>query len=1206
MSKGNIAGLEFENLYLIKDNSNKVLALRFRTSSKSKANAIGNNFGKDSVSVNDRRYPTKGGIYQHLITQIPAHYNTFYEGYVINRDVDKSFLFTTQKDVIMDFYNYVMERFNLPIPKEFAEYLYLESARENITDEVWKPYELGYGNTLSAEDYFVPHGTKRIRLSELMVLNVAGVTEEMLRKNISKGLTEQKIFLDKENHLLMDKLEIGGMDDYTVKYGNSLCKHLEKELIRPKSRNLRKSVDGLALLSRKLYPPQAATVDGIVSSIQAGDNYIFVSEEMGCGKTIQAASAVEAYYNQKWLKNHPGKTLKDCFASGEVNYRVVIMCPSHLCVKWKHEVESQIPGAKGILVTDISQLAALRKLNPKQRNGKEFFIFSKEFAKGDTYKRPVPTKLITKVPVGLLCYDCLEASASEGNEFHQMVLNKKEPWTRKELDNTRLIRIPMVIRNGKPTCIHCKGHNGHKYELHYPRQLMDGTMTDRYTGLRCPSCDELLITTSQAVYNGEVEDFNKYVLDAASFAAKTKDNEVCGCCGTSLWEDNVQSYNIPLNGVPTPVEDEVRDILDENGNPVLDKNGVVMTEKVPKKGWIKIKFAGDYAKLKLGDAKKRLNKSGYALRGHELETVTKRGVGTEYAYTKREYGPRRYSPARYAKKYLRGYFDILIADEAHLYEGCRTEQAIAMHCLLKTVKFSMLLTGTLTNGAANSLFNIHFMVNPGRMKELGYSYTTDSEKSFSERYGVIETKYQINENSWGEYNAQGRGRQIGSPTVKPGISPMVYPDLLLNNTVQLNIGDMSNKLPPLNEFVEVIDMNEDQRAGYEQAISNIKDAMSNPPIGAGLMGKMLQLGLSYVDKPYGREDIWSLKVKNELICSPENYEQYRDPKNLLPKEERLVEIVNKEISEGRNCFIYTEYSGKEETNIDERILQIVETHCNLKGQVRVLKSKDVKASEREEFIKKNSDKIKIWITNYRNVETGIDFVGEYEGRKFNYPTLIYMQCGMSLSSIWQSSRRHYRLNQTEECRTYYLTYKGTFQLDMLEMMSKKMSAASAIQGNFSESALENMAGSEDPAVVLAKKIMSGQTGGEVDIDIAEQLAKTRQLAIEACDDSLYEGPEPVTYYDVMGEGVIYTGAEDDDIMSQMMAVIGDVEEVAVVTSETVETPTQSETDLLDEFFASMAELSVTAVTETDRKAIKKKSARPLEGQLLFDFGLATA
>lgn len=1178
----NCVGLQVEGLYLIKDDNDNVLEARYRTTSAGKANAVGNNCGSSPIHAQYRNYGTKGAKYQHMIAKIYANYKTFYESIVISDAVDRDYLFTTAGDVVKDFFTFLMTAFKLPLLMEWAPYLYQELTAQGAVDTVYRPYVLEYGK--KPEDVSIIHGDKTLTLAQLMVVKVSGISDTLLRSVVSDGLRKGKIFLDLEGHKIMPPLEVEGMDDYTVKFGASLCEHLEAEKIRPKSKVLKKDVDGLALLSRRLYAPQAASVNGIVASMFSNDKYIFVSEEMGCGKTIQAAAAVEAYYNQKWLNAHPGKSLKDCFLSGEVTYRVAVLCPSHLCAKWKSEVESQIPGATGILVTTLEQLASLRKRPQKERNGKEFFIFSKEFAKMDTYKRPVPTRIGTKMPVVNLCLDCMTASADERNESHKRILAKKEPWKNGELVNTYLARNPMFLKNGVPTCISCGGHNAHLYELDYPEQVGEDSFSSFHTGLVCPCCDNLLIKTSRAVYKGDVEEFGrKYVMGPEAFAAKTEGNERCNVCGSSLWEDNVQPLNIPLVGKPTPVADTIC---------VTDENGIQHFEDAPKKGWCKIKYAGDYAKQKLKDKKKRLNKSGYALYGHEQELISERGVGIEFEYAEREYGPRRFAPARYAKRYLKGYFDVLIADEAHLYEGEKTNQAMAAHWLMSCCKFSMWLTGTLTNGTAESLFNIHFMVNPQQMRKLDFAYNGESKEKFNQLYGVTEERRMVDLNANGTYSAQGRGKQMGSVKVKPGISPMIYPDLLVDHTVQLNIGDMSNKLPPLNEFVEEIPMNDEQRAGYKTIIDDIRSAMNTPPVGAGLMPKMLQLGLSYVDKPYGREDIYSLKLPDYLITRPNDLEFYKNPENLLPKEERLIEIVNKELSEGRNVFIYTEYSGNEETDIDARLQQIVETHCHMKGQVKVLKSKEVKPVDRELFIKKNSDKYKVWITNYRNVETGIDFIGEYEGRKFNYPTIVFFQVGMSLSSVWQASRRHYRLNQTEECRTYYLVYMGTFQKDMLEMMSKKMSAASAIQGNFSESALENMAGAEDPAVVLAKKIMAGNTGGEEGIDVASALAETRRLAIEACDESIYVGNDPVTYYDVMGE-------DADDVLSSMFTV----EEMVVDEKATSVKPTsvadefagQSEEELLAGIFDFFAEVAVMSVMETSKKV--KKSARPLVGQM---------
>ena len=72
--------------------------------------------------------------------------------------------------------------------------------------------------------------------------------------------------------------------------------------------------------------------------------------------------------------------------------------------------------------------------------------------------------------------------------------------------------------------------------------------------------------------------------------------------------------------------------------------------------------------------------------------------------------------------------------------------------------------------------------------------------------------------------------------------------------------------------------------------------------------------------------------------------------------------------------------------------------------------------------------------------------------------------------IWQASRRHYRLNQTMECRTYYIVSENTLQPDVVEMIANKEAATNAIQGQFSSEGLTAMARGLDPRVALAQSV----------------------------------------------------------------------------------------------------------------------------------------
>lgn len=170
------------------------------------------------------------------------------------------------------------------------------------------------------------------------------------------------------------------------------------------------------------------------------------------------------------------------------------------------------------------------------------------------------------------------------------------------------------------------------------------------------------------------------------------------------------------------------------------------------------------------------------------------------------------------------------------------------------------------------------------------------------------------------------------------------------------------------------------------------------------------------------------------------------------------------------------------TNITGRLKKILA--ANVKGlddkEIMILKSASPSPKKREEWIHKQAAKgMRVMICNPRCVEVGLDFCfSELDafGNKvdYNYPTLIFYQCGYNLFTLWQASRRSYRLCQTEECRTYYFASEDTVQMDVLQIMAEKQVAAQAIQGKFSEAGLAAMCKTVDAKVRLAQAL-AGKT-----------------------------------------------------------------------------------------------------------------------------------
>ena len=90
---------------------------------------------------------------------------------------------------------------------------------------------------------------------------------------------------------------------------------------------------------------------------------------------------------------------------------------------------------------------------------------------------------------------------------------------------------------------------------------------------------------------------------------------------------------------------------------------------------------------------------------------------------------------------------------------------------------------------------------------------------------------------------------------------------------------------------------------YQSVIDAFKKLSRARGIGKAMLGAMIQFSLSFLDKPYGVPAIKSPFNGAPLII-PESFDEYEDVDTLLPKEQKLIEIINKEQAEGRNCFVY--------------------------------------------------------------------------------------------------------------------------------------------------------------------------------------------------------------------------------------------------------------------------------------------------------------
>lgn len=454
---------------------------------------------------------------------------------------------------------------------------------------------------------------------------------------------------------------------------------------------------------------------------------------------------------------------------------------------------------------------------------------------------------------------------------------------------------------------------------------------------------------------------------------------------------------------------------------------------------------------------------------------------------------RRFAKAEFIKRFLpNNFFDIAILDEVHELKGGGTAQGQAMSCLASRSRKVLALTGTLMGGYAKDLFFLLWRMYPEHMKKLGFGY--GRTLAFAERYGVIERTYTDKENRHYETNLASIGKKMGRAVCKevPGVSPLLLPDLLLERAAFIRLSDVSEALPEYDEIVVEVDMQEEQSMNYHSFAGDLMDE-TRKALAKGdmrLLGKMLQSLLAYPDG-CRNEEVVTLErsgVEELIAYAPAVVAE------TLPKEERLIEILQSEKQEGRMSAIFLEHTGTRDLipTLVERLKQ--------KGfNPLVLRGEAVPPEKREEWLieKVKTGEYDVLICNPNLVKTGLDLL--------DFPTIIFYQCGYSVYTLRQASRRSWRIGQDKAVRVFFMAYKNTMQERALSLMAAKMETSLAVEGELSDKGLAALSESENSIVFELAKALIGKKTGAVSVNEAWQKYRQRELAsVLALDD------DPVT------------------------------------------------------------------------------------------------
>ncbi len=422
----------------------------------------------------------------------------------------------------------------------------------------------------------------------------------------------------------------------------------------------------------------------------------------------------------------------------------------------------------------------------------------------------------------------------------------------------------------------------------------------------------------------------------------------------------------------------------------------------------------------------------------------------------------RVAPVDFIARYMAHFFDYAICDELHQLAG-DTAQGNALGALASCADRVVGLTGTLLGGYADDLYNILFRLQPQRMIGKGYEWGTPGRSAFAQDYGVLETITKIEPAE----NACSDGKTTVTVRRKPGASPLLFGEFLMDTCAFVFLEDVSDALPSYEESVIQVPMDAPLAAAYEELEADMRDALQAHRGNRSVLSIMLNALLLYPDHPYALGKLYGFERDESgarqrfLIAEPQNLsEQFA-----YAKERKLVEEIKKELAEGRRCQVFAVYTQKRDvTSRLERILRDEGISC------AVMRA-NIDTSKRESWYERRlKEGVQVFIAHPKLVETGLDLLFA--------PTIIFYESGYSLHTLRQASRRSWRIGQRQPVRVKFLCYEGTMQAKCLRLMGKKLLVALAMEGKFAGEGLQSLDEDDDMLTSMAKELVEKNGIGE--------------------------------------------------------------------------------------------------------------------------------
>lgn len=431
----------------------------------------------------------------------------------------------------------------------------------------------------------------------------------------------------------------------------------------------------------------------------------------------------------------------------------------------------------------------------------------------------------------------------------------------------------------------------------------------------------------------------------------------------------------------------------------------------------------------------------------------------------------REAPIDFIGRYMHGFFEYAVCDEMHQLAG-DTAQGNALGTLNSCANRIVGLTGTLMGGYAKDLFNLLWRLESEKMKQKGFIWGSSGCGSFVQEYGVLETIETIEpaDNDCSDAKVTTVVKQ------KPGASPLLFGEFLMNLCAFVFLEDIADKLPSYEEKLISVPMDAEMHEAYSELEQDIKSCLMENRKNRSVISKMLNTLLLYPDHPFGLGTIYGKRRDKDrhwekfVIATPRDLPEDR----LYSKERKLIETVKTELAQGRLCHVFAVYSKTHD--VTARISEVL---MRMGIRTAVLKA-SVPTTQREAwYARKVAEGVEVVIAHPKLVETGLDLL--------DFPTLIFYETGYSLHTLRQSSRRSWRIGQDRPVKVFFLCQEATMQTKCLRLMGKKLLVALTIEGKFAGEGLHDIEEDDDMLAALARELVEQDGIGESADQVWSQL-----------------------------------------------------------------------------------------------------------------------